>query len=91
MGSKEKQTTGARELTAAVWTQFVDENGEKLTELFSLRNPRLRPASTKAHSSLAEYEVRAWAAAAPTKRRPGLCTATCRCIRVRAAASFKPT
>ena len=85
-GSKEMQTNGAQELTAAVWTQFVDENGEKLTELFSLRNPRLRPASTKAHSTLVEYEVRAWAAVAPTKNRPGLCAAICCCICVRAAA-----
>ena len=50
-----------------MWTQFVDENGEKLTELFSLRNPRLRPASTKAHSRLVEYEVRWQTAAAPKK------------------------
>ncbi|KAK9840665.1 hypothetical protein WJX81_008358 [Elliptochloris bilobata] len=38
------------------YNDFVDEHGEKLTELFSLRNPRLRPASKKAHSTLAEYE-----------------------------------
>jgi hypothetical protein len=45
-------------LTAGVRPQFVDEGGDKLTELFSLRNPRLRPASKLAHGTLAEYQVR---------------------------------